>query len=76
MGLLGAFVPLLPGPPTVFLGAINAIALVEYQRHKSWDSALKASGSNFAGYVISLLANRSLSAKATANCEDGGILLH
>lgn len=41
--------------PGLFIGAIGAIALVEYQRHKSWDAVLKASGGYVVGYFISLL---------------------
>ncbi len=40
--------------PGLFIGALGAIALVEYQRHKSWDAVLKASGGYLIGYFISL----------------------
>ena len=40
--------------PGLFIGAIGAIAIVEYSRHKSWDAVLKASGGYLVGYFVSL----------------------
>lgn len=51
-GTIGLFVLHIPG---LFLGAIGGIALVEYQRHKSWNAVLKASGGYVVGYFISLV---------------------
>ncbi len=51
-GTIGLFTFSIPG---LFLGAIAGIALVEYQRHKSWEAVLRASGGYVVGYFISLL---------------------
>ena len=51
-GTVGLFTLSIPG---LFIGAIAGIALVEYQRHKSWNAVLKASGGYVVGYFISLV---------------------
>ena len=51
-GLIGLMILSLPG---LFIGAIGAIALVEYSRHKDWGKVLKASGGYVAGYLLSMV---------------------
>ena len=41
--------------PGLFIGALGAIALVEYYQHKDWNKVLKASKGYLIGYALSLV---------------------
>ena len=51
-GLIGMLVFSLPG---LFIGALGAIALVEYSLHKDWGKVLNAGKGYLAGYLLSLV---------------------
>ena len=51
-GLIGMMVFSLPG---LFIGAIGAIAAVEYSRHKDWSKVLRAGTGYLAGYLLSMV---------------------
>ena len=51
-GLVGLIVFQLPG---LFIGAIGAIAAVEYSQHKDWNKVLKAGTGYIAGYLLSMV---------------------
>jgi uncharacterized protein len=51
-GIVGLLVLSLPG---LFIGALGAIALVEYSQHKDWNKVLQASKGYLKGYLLSLV---------------------
>lgn len=51
-GLIGLLVFSLPG---LFIGALGAIAAVEYSRHKDWGKVVKAGKGYLAGYLLSMV---------------------
>lgn len=51
-GLIGLMVFSLPG---LFIGAIGAIAAVEYSQHKDWNKVLRAGTGYLAGYLLSMV---------------------
>ena len=44
----------LGGLPGMLIGALGAIAAVEYSRHKDWEKVLKSGGGYLAGYFLSM----------------------
>ena len=51
-GLIGLIIFSLPG---LFIGALGAIAIVEYSRHKDWRKVLNAGKGYLAGYLLSVV---------------------
>lgn len=51
-GIVGMIVLSLPG---LFLGALGAIALLEYSRHRDWRKVLNAGKGYLAGYLLSIV---------------------
>lgn len=51
-GLIGLVVASLPG---LLLGALGAIAAVEYFSHRDWKKVLRAGGGYLAGYLLSVV---------------------
>jgi len=51
----GALGMLALGLPGLIIGALAAIAAVEYKRHGDWEKVLKAGGGFVVGYLLSML---------------------
>ncbi len=57
-GLIGLLVLSLPG---MLIGSIGAVALLEYQRHRSVHNMLRASGGYVVGWLLSVVVKIALS---------------
>jgi uncharacterized protein YqgC (DUF456 family) len=56
-GLIGLVVLNLPG---LFIGALGAIAILEYSRHKDWRKVLSAGKGYLAGYLLSIVVELAI----------------
>jgi uncharacterized protein YqgC (DUF456 family) len=51
-GIIGMIFLSLPG---IFIGALGAIALLEYSRHRDWHKVVRAGKGYLAGYLLSIV---------------------
>ena len=56
-GLIGLIVFSLPG---LFIGALGAIAALEYSQHKDWSKVMKAGKGYLAGYLLSMIVELAI----------------